>query len=487
MRTMGKAIALAVGALFLAPLSVHAEGEAVSRIDSLEARMIALEDQLAASESTVAAQRELLKNQAGPGVGQGSGADGFLSGLQIGGYVSSSYTYNFNNPDAGQSTFVPSGNTGTQLVNQFNTDHNSFTLDAVKLEIGKPTSGPGTAGFQFDLLFGENASILSAGGSVDRSGLRGVGREPGDTDVFVQEAYVAYDWNGVELQFGKFETLLGYEVLDSPYNLHVTHGLLFTWAIPLFHTGLLASGNFGEGYSWAAGVVNGFNDSADLGDNKGLIGRVGWSGGNTEILLNGFLGEEQTRQSLDACGGPAAPGCPLVPPLGVTVSDENDERLIIDLVLQHKPNEDMTAWLNADYGREKGADLSSINAPASSGTAHWYGVAGGLAWDMSERVTMAIRGEYFRDEGTSRLFGSGLFANPNAVGVTSRNLKETDVYEGTLTLGYRLTENLNARLEYRRDHFDIRGSRSGFGFTEDDGGTDSARDIGIFEVAYTFD
>ncbi len=174
----------------------------------------------------------------------------------------------------------------------------------------------------------------------------------------------------------------------------------------------------------------------------------------------------------------------------MTVSDENDERLIIDLVLQHKPNEDMTAWLNADYGREKGADNSSISTPGtmdSPGTAHWYGVAGGLAWDMSERVTMAIRGEYFRDEGTSRLFGSGLFANPTAVGVTSSNLKETDVYEGTLTLGYRLTENLNARLEYRRDYFDIRGSRGGHGFLEDDGGTDNVRDLGIFEVAYTFD
>ena len=45
---------------------------------------------------------------------------------------------------------------------------------------------------------------------------------------------------------GKFDTLLGYEVIDIVANKQVTQGVLFTYAIPLYHTGLLASSKFNE-------------------------------------------------------------------------------------------------------------------------------------------------------------------------------------------------------------------------------------------------
>ena len=77
-----------------------------------------------------------------------------------------------------------------------------------------------------------------------------------------------------------------YEVLDAPYNPHVTHSELFFGAIPLFHTGILASGNIGEDIEWAAGLVNGWNNSIDFNQSKGVLARLGWSDERTSVTCN---------------------------------------------------------------------------------------------------------------------------------------------------------------------------------------------------------
>ena len=118
--------------------------------------MTQLEDKLATSEKLVAEQAELLKTQATPAVGAGTEAsklDAFFDTVSLGGYVSASYVYNNNNPD--DSIYA-------QSVNQFDLDHNTFTLDGAKLEIGRVAAAPGEAGFQLDLMFGDDGGILGA-------------------------------------------------------------------------------------------------------------------------------------------------------------------------------------------------------------------------------------------------------------------------------------------------------------------------------------
>ncbi len=209
------------------------------RLQAFEQRLMALEDKLSASEQTIERQQSLLEEYgARPDVAQGSGVDAFFKTLEIGGFVTSSYIYNSNNPDE---------NTFSQTLCQFNCNHNEFSFDAAMLSIGRSASEPGTAGFQLDLLFGQNANILTAlspdgAGTGQIPGTGGLVTGSSDTNLFVQEGYVSYNYEGTLLKMGKFETLMGYEVLDSPYNPHVTHSTLFTFAIPLFHTGIVASG-----------------------------------------------------------------------------------------------------------------------------------------------------------------------------------------------------------------------------------------------------
>ena len=58
------------------------------------------------------------------------------------------------------------------------------------------------------------------------------------------------------------------------YNDTITHSLAFTWAIPLVHTGALVSGDFGEQFSWSAGIVNGFNNVDEAIDGSSALQKL---------------------------------------------------------------------------------------------------------------------------------------------------------------------------------------------------------------------
>jgi hypothetical protein len=433
--------------------------------------MMALEDKLAASEATIAAQRDLLGARVAPAP---SALDRFLESVEIGGHVSASYVYNFNNPDQNLGNTAAGTDHGTQPGFQFNTDHNTFALDAVKLEIGKPASEPGSAGFQVDLLFGENANILGAAtpAATTRT-FNGLGtRGPADSEVFVQEAYVSYNANNLEMKMGKFETLLGAEVLDSVENPNVTHGLIFTLASPLYHTGLLGTAHVSENMTASLAVVNGFNNVNDFGDNKGVIGQLMFGGEQASLSTSVFVGSEGTRLSSDDGT--------------TTVGDNNSTTQIYNAVARFKPTDALHFWADAVYGYQELDPRRTgglFNTAAPDEDAEWYGGALGVQFDLNERTYLALRGEWLRDDGGA-LIGTS-------------TLEEIDMTSATATLGYKLTDNLLARLEYRHDTFDSdRPDRSPFGASDSGpvpglsttaNSQEDQQDVGLIEVSYIFD
>ena len=441
-------IAVALGAVLLIPLAAFAEGESTSRLSALEGRLLALEDQLQSSQETVAAQRELLQVH-NPVLGAShGGVDAFLESVSVGGYVEGSYTYNFKNPPAG---------TSTQLL-QFSHPQNSFEFDAAKLELGRATSGSGTAGFQLDLLWGGNAVTLNQS-NTSFSG-------PGD--IWVQQAYVSYDYDGLDIMFGRFETILGAEVIDTPDNHNVTRGLLFTFAIPLWHQGILLGGDIGEGVHWKAGLVNGANNSRATTDRKGLLANLGMAQEGFGVDLNWYYGANDT-----ACGG--APSGPTDPDPCADPSNRNMTQ-IYDLVVTLDPSDELSLWLNADWGTTQSPE-------GNGGHDTWKGVSVGAAMPMSDKLGIAVRGEYFKDKRNSR----GL---PNLLGGTTPRA-DSELWSATLTANYAITDNLTARLEYRHD--DVDASPSGR-ILDDDGfctapgsGCADDRDIVLLDIAYVFD
>jgi len=439
-----------VVALLAVPLGARAQDDEATRFQALEERMRVLEDKLAASSATIEAQQELLQ-RAAPDVAQGSGLDGFFSKLEVGGSVTGSYLYNFNRPS------IPPGATATQPLNQFNNRHNEFSFDAAKLDLSKTAANPGEAGFGFEMLYGQNGDILRNASPTSTAGVFG----DSDMGVFVQEAYGSYNLNGVTLKMGKFETLLGYEVLDSYKNPNVTHGLLFTWAIPLYHTGLLASGSVAEGVSWSAGIVNGFNNVIENNDGKAFVGQLAMTAGPLFGALNAFYGPE--------AADPPNPGQP----------GTRDDLMILDAVATFAASDTISLWLNADYGMQ---DNQAVVGQISDKDADYWGVSAGGKIKLSDKLGFALRGEYLNDDDALR---SSFTTFPPT------NNGDVKAYSLTGTLSYMLAQNLMMRGEVRWDHTDDELSTpSGAVFPDGsvvDGNFDDSAVLGLVEVSYIFD
>ena len=89
--------------------------------------------------------------------------------------------------------------------------------------------------------------------------------------------------------------------------------------------------------------------------------------------------------------------------------------------------------------------------------------------------SLALRGEWFNDDGNFRL-GHG----PLLTG-------ESDHYSATATLGRQLTDNLTARAEYRYDVVNGSSGTDDSVFFNDGGSLSKRQSMGILEVNYTFD
>jgi hypothetical protein len=302
----------------------------------------------------------------------------------------------------------------------------------------------------------------------------------GDDQFFIQQAYVSYNWNGVVFDFGKFVTTLGYELIDAPYNPHITHSELFFGAIPLFHTGLLASGDIGEtGLGWKLGVVNGFNNSKDYNDNKGILGTLGWAGENASITANTFIGEEGLRFSTSNRGsfgttfdcdatvggqGPATGGTPASPNTEC-YGDTDNKTEIFEILATLDPVEKLSLWFDGVYGQQELDDDVQVALMAPVGAnginardPRWWSIATGAVYDWNEKTDLALRYGWFKDQGNFRL---------------------------TATLGYQLTEKLKGRVEYRRDWVSAKGESDRF-FLEHNNDTTRDQNVGLVEFYYMF-
>jgi hypothetical protein len=474
-------IAALAFALLAVPVGARAGESEAERFQALEERMRVLEDKLAASTATIEAQQELLQ-KAAPDVAQGSALDAFFNKLEVGGFVTGSYLYNFNQPS------TPSTGFGTQPLNQFNNRHDEFSFDAAKLELGKAAANPGEAGFQLEMLYGQNGDILrrasptrvvdnDGDGTPDTLPVGGFGDS--DMGVFIQEAYAAYNLNGVTFKLGKFETLLGYEVLDSHKNPSITHGILFTWAIPLYHTGLLASGALSENVTWALGITDGFNNVIENNDGKGLLGQIAYTSGPLFMALNGFWGGEGSQSGDNTVPPPAGLG-------------SVDDFRIADAVLSYSPSDTMSFWINADIGEQEDQFLQTtpVSGVFSDSDPYYWGVAAGGKFQISEKLGFAVRGEYFDDEDDMRGTAFGTCALCLTPGVDDA---EVQLWSLTGTASYQFTPSLRMRGELRWDHADndissaVAGAGGGNIFSKGSSGVDDEAILGILEVSYIFD
>ena len=113
-----------------------------------------------------------------------------------------------------------------------------------------------------------------------------------------------------------------------------------------------------------------------------------------------------------------------------------------------QPIENLELKLNYDYGVED----DGASAPTPGDNAVWQGLAGYAKYALSERASVAVRGEFMNDvDGIRTAFTGGIN------GVTDDDIK---LYGLTLTGEYKINSHLISRLEYRHDKANARIFRS---------------------------
>ena len=352
--------------VLLAGAPVWAQDDAAgtkAEIEVLRQRLERLERKLSEAEST-----SQLAGISGIGekpialVGLPSG----LQGLGISGFVDTSFIYNFAESDPG------AGRTNRGRV--FDVNPGSFTIQAAELVLEKPMTDEMPIGFRTDLFFGDDAELIHSTGLPTLAA--------GTTEAFdLQQAYVtarAPIGDGLDFKVGKFVTLLGAEVIESPANWNFSRSYLFGFAIPFTHTGALATYPLGELGSVTAGVVNGWDIVDDNNNFKSLIGNITLTPvSGLTLAANGITGAE-------------------------LAADNRNDRTVVDLVATWQPIEKLTLMANYDYGHQSGVTARGVTATAGFDTGNWQGLALYAKYDLTDAWSLAGRWEWFDDKNNIR-------------------------------------------------------------------------------------
>jgi hypothetical protein len=326
-------------------------------------------------------------------------------GLDVHAMIAGDYLYNFNTPDSHENQF-----------RVIDTDANSFTLNDAFIYVARQKEDE-PLGFVMDFDFGKTAEVV---GSVTHWSNSSSSTESSNS-IELRDAYLTYKlpWYDISLKAGKFVTLLGYEVLKTynSFNPNISNSMLFGYAIPFTHTGLLANVPLGDMVAVDIGVVNGWDNPVDNNDGKTLLAGIAI---NPIDMLSFYISGTY--------------GC-----------EENDnghsKRGVVMAVTTVKATKELTFVVDADYGNE--TDLVP-NGP-NLDSADWYGVAGYAIYQVNDKLSLNFRAEGFADPDGVR---TGFQEPGYGPGVTA--------WEITPTVSYQIIDGLLWRAEYRHDEADKR-------------------------------
>lgn len=321
-------------------------------------------------------------------------------------YVENSYVWNL-------------GHTGRDDVNElrFYDFDAGYSFNMAEFSVKKEPSDRYPFGFGL---------VVTGGLDAQKNHALGIFRDGDDefpfrntTKVDLQEAYGSYRipiGTGLTVKAGKFVTLLGYEVIESPNNLNFSRSFLYCCAIPLTHVGALATYAVTDWLTLTAGPVVGWDVADDNND------RLSWTGqlavtplANLATALNWITGPEQ--------------------------AGNGEIRTVLDLTATYTGVKRLTLGLNVDYGWEDDEASLLDSGTRRKSDATWWGYAVYAAWDWTERLRTALRGEYFADPEGVRTAALG----PG---------QKVSLWEITATAQYRIWRGLVGRVEYRHDEAD---------------------------------
>ncbi|MFQ5697528.1 MAG: outer membrane beta-barrel protein [Myxococcota bacterium] len=493
---------LALAAVLLAPLAARAEGQSLSQLDAMDQRLTALEDQLAASEATVAAQRELLADQS-----TGVHAEGGILGqaahkLWVHGVVQFGWAYNFNNPVLGAGLTDTNGREigGFGFKSRMR-DHNSFNFDEGRMAVEWAVEKPGDAGAVLEAYFGDEAVQFADTQSLVNAatGIEGVNTlsfsdindlTGPDNRFLLAQAYVQWMCRCGHFRFGKMAAPFGLQAPTSSANVFLMHTYGFDFD-PTFLTGIQFERALGEYLSVIAMVHNGKDQIRDINDNKGLLFALHGEGLGTTA---GGQARASANFAYNISSDAVTKGFNSHP-RGST--DQREQEINGNLVAfltdtTQVQLEGSYHWFDLQSIGPNGAPTVSLkNDPTL------LSLWAALIQDfniLGKNAFAAGRYEYVQDH--NLLFNCSLFGaatiSPTSCGGSSvfgsiASGKDTlKVHTLTLAMGYWFAQNLLMRAEYGRTYLNLAGEDGDFGFIQGSNDNSSHLDYLKFAVTYYF-
>lgn len=402
-------------------------------------------------------------------------------GFKVSGAVEASYTQNFNNP-----------NTNVNSLRIFDTQANSFVPQVAQIVFERAAVASGSAvdrvGFRARLNFGTDARFSRARTNF----------QPGtdNNELDFQEMYgeyIAPIGNGLKIQAGKINTLIGYEGINSWDNPNFSRTFMFGLSQAFTTTGIRFTYPFASWATASIGLINGWDNIEDNNRGKSFEWKVDLTPHEKfGIAFFGSYGPEQSNGNA-AFGNAATGACTS----GTTGCDPTAKRTVVGSIITIKPTPMDTLILEPYYGNEGNA---TTNPGQPSGNARWNGLVTYFIHDFNDQqqpnaFSLRLRGEIWEDAGGVRscVGGNNFNGGTNAcAGVpggfapggglfntaTGGGQRQT-LWEGTVTMQYKPAPSLITRAEFRYDKSDQNV------FLRDNQGINNQQTLG-FSVIYLF-
>jgi len=333
-------------------------------------------------------------------------------GIAFYGYGNASYTYNFNSPS-----------TGINNLRGFDVGSDAIRLHLAQFVLDRE------AAVQGSWLDRIGARVKFNIGSDSRSVLgTNVGNDADFQEWFLQ--YIAPIGNGVNIQFGRINSLIGFEVVESPYNLNYSRSLLFNLGQPFTTVGARLTYQFNDYVTLSAAAINSIDSLTTTSTRHPKVeSAVTFTPHDSiRVALYGLYG------FVDGAAG--TPG-------GI--------RILGGGYIHMEPVPQVELALEAYY-----ANQSNSSPLSPDRNARWNGVAGYATYEFTPDWSVRMRAELFEDAG-GFVSCSGVAAPPKsnvcfgATSNTSAPPVAQTIWETTATLQFQPLPFLMTRLEFRYD------------------------------------
>ena len=340
-----------------------------------------------------------------------------LSSTTISGYIDTSAQWNFG---TGNTYMPPYKFGGSDKADGFN-------LNVVQLTIAKPLDEADWAsGYRADVWMGPDANTLGTQSNLSSS--------DGGSDFALRQAYVALRMpvgNGIDWKMGVFDTIIGYESLESGNDPNFTRSYGHTIE-PQTHTGLLGSYRFNDILSISAGVANTAGPT---------INGKAWQDSDYK-----YAESYKTYMASIAVTAPEDWGWAKGSTLYAGVVNGYSDSW----------NTSITSWYvgataaTPVTGLKVGAafDYKSVNTPDyDPDNSYSWALAGYASYQVTEKLSLHLRGDYVEDRTESLAYDSSYY-----YGDYGTRYHPAKIFALTTTVQYDLWKNVISRLEFRWDH-----------------------------------